>query len=176
LARPGASDPSALVKRTATLVDETVEEIRRAVGSLGPAVVEDVGLVEAVARLCDDVGEHTGSTVERSFALDEVALPPALETTCYRVVQEALTNVTRHARANRIEVTLSAAADQLEITVADDGVGFDPANAGQDRDHHGLVGMRERVELIGGRFDIESRSGTGTRIHATLPLRRAHPA
>ena len=174
LARPGKGDPAALVKRTATLVDETVEEIRRAVGSLGPAVVEDVGLAEAVARLCDDVGEHTGSTVERSFALDEVALPPALETTCYRVVQEALTNVTRHARASRIEVSLAAAADELEITVVDDGIGFDPATTSQDR--HGLVGMRERVELIGGRFDIESRTGAGTRIHATLPLRRAQSA
>ncbi len=177
LVRQRTADAEALVKRTATLVDETVEEIRRAVGSLGPAVVEDVGLVEAVERLCEDVGEHTSSVVERSFALGELTLPPALETTSYRVVQEALTNVTRHARANRIEVRLACIDDTLEIVVSDDGVGFDVGGAAaQERDRHGLVGMRERVELIGGRLEIESRVGNGTRIHARVPLRRAQPA
>lgn len=170
------SDATPLVQRTATLVDETVEEIRRAVGSLGPAVVEDVGLAEAVARLCDDASEHTGSTVERSFALADVELPPALETTCYRVVQEALTNVTRHARASRIEVRIARVGDELEITIADDGVGFDLHSAAQERNRHGLLGMRERIELIGGRIDIDSKSGAGTRIRATLPLRRAQSA
>lgn len=175
LARPG-SDATPLVKRTATLVDETVEEIRRAVGSLGPAVVEDVGLAEAIARLCDDVAEHTGSTVLRSFTLDDLELPPALETTAYRVVQEALTNVTRHARASHIDVRLASVDEGLEITIVDDGVGFDLQRTTQESDRHGLLGMRERVELIGGRIDIDSKSGAGTRIRATLPLRRAQSA
>jgi signal transduction histidine kinase len=166
---PGDAEP--LVRRTATLVDETVEEIRRAVGTLGPAVIEDVGLVEAVVRLCDDVGEHTGSTVERSFELGDLELPPALETTCYRVVQEALTNVTRHARAGHIEVRLARDEDSLEIEIGDDGVGFDVQRAATGQ-RHGLVGMRERVELIGGRLDIDTRPGGGTHIRAVLPLRR----
>lgn len=169
--RQRSSDATAMVQRTTVLVDETVEEIRRAVRTLGPAVLEDVGLVEAVVRLCDDVGEHTGSTVEHSFDLGDVELPPALETTCYRVVQEALTNVTRHARAANIDVRLVCSNDTLEIEIDDDGVGFDVQGITTDR--HGLAGMRERVELIGGHFEIEARPGRGTRIHATLPLRRA---
>ena len=176
LVRQRTADAESLVRRTATLVDETVEEIRRAVGSLGPAVIEDVGVVEAVERLCEDVGEHTGGVIERSFALGDLTLPPALETTSYRVVQEALTNVTRHARASRIEVRLACLDDTLEITVTDDGVGFDVGGAAaQERDRHGLVGMRERVELIGGRLEIDSRVGGGTRIRASVPLRRAQP-
>lgn len=171
LERERMGDAQPLVRRTATLVDETVEEIRRAVGTLGPAVIEDVGLVEAVVRLCDDVGEHTGSEVESSFELGDLVLPPALETTCYRVVQEALTNVTRHARAGHIEVRLEYRDESLEIEVADDGVGFDVHSAAT-QDRHGLIGMRERVELIGGRLDIDTRPGGGTRIRAALPLRR----
>ncbi|MBC7974703.1 MAG: sensor histidine kinase, partial [Myxococcales bacterium] len=174
LERERMGDAAPLVRRTATLVDETVEEIRRAVGTLGPAVLEDVGLVEAVIRLCDDASEHTGSSARPSFALGTIELPAALETTCYRVVQEALTNVIRHARASHIEVGLAVHGEALEIEISDDGVGFE-AGAATIQHRHGLVGMRERVELIGGHIEIDARAGAGTRIRATLPLRRALP-
>ncbi len=159
-----------LAARTACLVDDTVEEIRRAVRTLGPSVLEDVGLVRAIERMCDDVAEHAGVVVTRSIALADGELPPEVETTCYRVLQEALTNVTRHASASRLEVVLARANDQLQMVVIDDGVGFsdDEVDKGRSR---GIIGMRERVELLGGRFDLQSTPGGGTRVAATLPIR-----
>jgi len=174
LARNAGSDAEReleLARRTTGLVDETVEEIRRAVQSLGASVLEDVGLVRAIERMCDDVSDRTGAVVEHHIVLD-VPLPSVLETTCYRVVQEALTNVTRHARATHVEVDVEVDLDDLRVSIADDGRGFNPGevDAGRSR---GLVGMRERVELLGGRLELSTRKGGGARVAATLPIRRA---
>jgi signal transduction histidine kinase len=121
--------------------------------------------------MCDDVSDRTGAVVERHITLD-FALPSAVETTCYRVVQEALTNVTRHARATHVEVDVEVDVDDLRVSIADDGRGFSPqeVDAGRSR---GLVGMRERVELLGGRLELSTRKGGGARVAATLPIRRA---
>lgn len=159
-----------LARRTTALVDETVEEIRRAVQSLGASVLEDVGLVRAIERMCDDVADRTGAVIERHIVLD-AALPSVLETTCYRVVQEALTNVTRHASATHVEVDVEVDLDDLRVSIADDGRGFSPQEV-DSRRSRGLVGMRERVELLGGRLELSTRKGGGARVAATLPIRR----
>jgi signal transduction histidine kinase len=96
-------------------------------------------------------------------------LPAELETTCFRVVQEALTNVVRHAHARRVWIELHW-REEVELTVRDDGLGFDPGEAlrrSAEGSSFGLLGMRERVELLGGTFDLESRTGHGAsvRIH-----------
>lgn len=159
-----------LAARTAGLVDDTVEEIRRAVRTLGPSVLEDVGLVRAIDRMCDDVAEHAGVIVTRRIELAEGELPPEVETTCYRVIQEALTNVTRHAGASNLEITLERSEDELRMAVVDDGVGFAPDEIDKGR-NRGIIGMRERVELLGGRFELDSKLDGGTRVRATLPIR-----
>jgi signal transduction histidine kinase len=172
LRRPEGVDRTLeLARRTTSLVDETVEEIRRAVQSLGASVLEDVGLVRAIERMCDDVADRTGIVVERHIA-PEVPLPSVLETTCYRVVQEALTNVMRHARATHVEVDVEVDDDDLRVSIADDGRGFAPQEVDVARSR-GLAGMRERVELLGGRLDLSTRKGGGARVAATLPIRRA---
>jgi signal transduction histidine kinase len=156
-----------LVARTTGMVDDTVEEIRRAVNTLGPAVLHDVGLVAAVHRACDDLAD--GLEIEMDCAIElPRELSPALEATCYRVVQEALTNVARHAEAARVEVRLSGDEQAVRVLVHDDGRGFDPAAVPED--HRGLLGMRERIELLGGRLEIESAPGEGTRVEATIPI------
>jgi signal transduction histidine kinase len=101
--------------------------------------------------------------------LADVTLAPALETTCYRVVQEALTNVMRHAEASRVEVEVIADAASLRVEVRDDGRGL-PVGEAATEQGSGLAGMEERVELLGGRLIVESAPGRGTVVRAELPL------
>lgn len=157
-----------LAARSTALVDETVEEIRRAVRSLGPAVIEDVGLVRALQRMCEDVEHHTGVLVEHDIRFGDRAPIPAIETTCYRVVQEGLTNAIKHSRAGHVSVSVVADADTIRVAVVDDGIGLRDGDVGKGR---GLVGMRERVELLGGRLDIGPERDGGTRLAAAIPLR-----
>ncbi|MGZ4150591.1 MAG: sensor histidine kinase, partial [Actinomycetota bacterium] len=96
--------------------------------------------------------------------------PPDLESTIYRLVQEALTNVAKHADANTVEIDVRGEDGAVEVTVADDGTGFDPADPTSG---FGLVGMRERVELAAGVLELDSRAGEGTRLHARFPVAAA---
>ena len=157
-----------IADKTMRMVDDTVEEIRRAVNQLGPAVLDDVGLEQALERAVEDLAETTGLEVDSSIELPPT-LEAAVETTCYRLVQEAMTNVARHAGASRVEVRVQPVASGLCIEVYDDGNGFDleSARRGPSR---GLVGMNERVELLGGTLRIESTPGDGTRVQAVIPL------
>jgi len=95
-------------------------------------------------------------------------LPPRVEVALYRVCQEALTNIASHARASRVTVRLVATPEGVQLIVWDDGHGFDPSSVGDDR--HGIVGMRERVEMLGGSLKVESGPGEGTRVEVTVPL------
>lgn len=160
-----------LAGRTLTITDATLEEIRRAVSMLGPAILDDVGLVAAVQRLCDDFGER--SDLKISSELDELpaaGLSPALESVCYRVTQEALTNVARHAQASEVHVGLTLGERTVRLEVRDNGRGFAPGQPRAGRTGgRGLVGMRERVELLGGAIDITSTPGVGTRVTVELP-------
>jgi len=168
----GADDPRSrrlkeIAARTGKLVDDTVEEIRRAVNQLGPAVLDDVGLCKAIERAADDLAEATQTRV--TLDLD---VPPdldaAVESTCYRLVQVALTNVARHADAGHVPVEVGVRGSTLRVVVDDDGHGFDPAAVAPTS--RGLVGMRERVELLGGELGVTSSPDGGTRIEASLPL------
>jgi signal transduction histidine kinase len=132
-------------------------------------VLDDVGLVAALRRLVGDHIERNGITVElRLVGLDDdTRLPSELETVVYRVVQEALTNVARHAAASRADVELTVSGHRVQATVVDDGVGF---TVGDDLlASLGLAGMRERASLVGGRLDIISGPGEGTTIVLEVP-------
>jgi two-component system sensor histidine kinase UhpB len=157
-----------LVGRTIALVDDALEEVRRAVHRLGPAILDDVGLSDAVERACDDHAEATDTVVDRDVSLSHARLLPAIEATCYRVVQHALTNVARHADAGRVHVRLVATASRVHVQIHDDGRGFEPGIVGPGCG--GLTGMRERVELLGGSLEVSSAPGAGTTITATIPL------
>jgi len=156
-----------MARRTLGMVDDTVEEIRRAVNQLGPAVLDDVGLEAAIHRAADDLSEATQVQVERHYAV-ETELDASVETTAYRIVQESLTNVARHADASEVTIRVEVEDDALVVTIDDDGKGFDPDAVGPRR--RGLVGMRERVELLGGTIGITSTPGSGTHIRVALPV------
>jgi signal transduction histidine kinase len=153
-------------RRVADLRDLVAEGLRRTrqlAYDLRPTVLDDIGLVPALQRLKEDLSARTGLTVELDTAtLDpEERLPSAIETAVFRVVQEALTNVVRHARASAVSVTLSAGDGHIRVFVEDDGIGFD---AGQrpKRPHLGIRGMLERAELVEGSLSITSTPGNGT--------------
>jgi signal transduction histidine kinase len=166
----GAARLRELAGRTTSMVDETLEEIRRAVNTLGPAVLDDVGLAEAIERACIDLGERLEIEVDCDVVLPEQSLPPAIETSCYRVVQEALTNITRHARPSHVQVRVRAEGGVATVCVRDDGRGFDPEAALHAGRSRGLVGMHERAELLGGELRIESSPGEGATVTAVFPL------
>lgn len=168
----GAEKVAGLAARTLTIADATLEEIRRAVSMLGPAILDDVGLVAAIQRLCDDLGERADTTIDCELdAPPASGLSPALESACYRVIQEALTNVTRHARATRVVVRLALAPRTIHLEVHDNGRGFDSARprTGGGPGGRGLVGMRERVELLGGTLRIDTSPDIGTHVIVDLP-------
>lgn len=163
-----------LLDKTTELVDNALEEVRRAVHRLGPSILDEVGLADALVRTCEDLGDRTGVEVDSRLELPEDGLPPAVEVTCYRVVQEALTNVARHADAKHVRVRLRVDDDHARVEIVDDGRGFE--SQAQRSSVRGLRGMRERVELLGGSLEVGSAPGEGTRISAVIPLGREHVA
>jgi len=148
---------------TQQLVDDALEEVRRALALLGPGVVAELGLARALEQLGADVAEAAGLEVE--VDVRSVELPAALETTIYRVVQEALTNAVRHADAQEVRVQVEQSEGRVRVVVADDGIGM-AADAAEGR---GLSGMRARAELLGGEWRLDGASG-GTRVEVALPV------
>lgn len=151
------------------LVVTTLRDVRRLAVELRPAALDDFGLVPALERLRDTVAERSGLSIELQSHLDAERLPAELETALYRIVQEALTNVVKHASASRVSMVLSGRERTVTVIVQDDGRGFEPHDAGMDGGL-GLAGMRERVALLGGRLSVESTEDAGTMITAELPL------
>jgi PAS domain S-box-containing protein len=150
---------------------EEADNLRRLMSGLRPPLLEERGLVSALREMLDKFGHDNG--IDTDFSSQNVTdVPPDLETLAYRVVQEALSNANKHARATKIAVIVEALAGQLRVEVADDGVGFDPAKVRQylQMGRVGLASMRERVELANGTFMVHSNPGRGTTVLATLPL------
>jgi signal transduction histidine kinase len=164
-----SESPDVLGATLADAVDQTKREIvnlRTLIAELRPAALDELGLGPAIETLAERSGASAGLEVSTRLALgDSGRLMPETENTIYRVVQEALTNVAKHAGADRVRVEVARANGTVEVVVEDDGRGFDPAAACEG---FGLVGMRERVELTGGRLEI--RSDGGTRVSALLPV------
>lgn len=150
------------------LVAKTLEDVRRLSRDLRPALLDELGLEAAVKRLARELAERSGTEIDVLARLP-TRLARGEETAVYRVVQEALTNVARHARAAHASVVLTASDERLHLIVEDDGDGFVPAESAVTTSV-GLLGMRERVELLGGSLRLESTPGRGTIISARLPL------
>lgn len=149
----------------------SLQEVRRIARGLRPTVLDDLGLVPAVERLCREFEELHDTPVQASIDLDATSrFSPQLEMCIFRVLQESLTNATRHAGTCRVSVSLSHRAGHLRLEVIDDGRGFQPGDAAGTS--FGLHGMRERVELLDGRFRITSQPGKGTAIRVELPSSR----
>jgi signal transduction histidine kinase len=150
------------------LVVSTLQDVRRLAVELRPSALDDFGLVPAVERLVHTFGEQTEIRVDLQTNLGEERLSAEAETTIYRIVQEALTNILKHAQATHVSVLLTKRDGLVAAVVEDDGRGFDPEAVGDEG--LGLVGMRERLGLVGGRLRIESAGGSGTSLVAEVPL------
>jgi signal transduction histidine kinase len=150
------------------LVVGTLQDVRRLAVQLRPKALDDFGLVPALERLVQTFSESSGISVELEARIGEERLPSDVETTVYRIVQEALTNVVKHAEAHKVSILLVRRGTTLTAVVEDDGQGFDTKAVGDDR--LGLEGMRERVELHDGRMVVEASAGAGTMLRIEVPL------
>ena len=165
----GQDEFSTAVGQLRELVVATLQDVRRLAVELRPKALDDFGLAPALERLTETFAEQTGIAVELESRLPGARLPSEVETVLYRVVQEALTNVVKHARAERVSILLRERDGRVAAVIEDDGRGFSPeAETGEGL---GLVGMRERVALVDGRLDVESAAGSGTTIVVEVPLR-----
>jgi signal transduction histidine kinase len=150
------------------LVADTLHAVRRLAVELRPKALDDFGLVPALERLTETFGEQTGISIDFEAAIGEERLSPEIETALYRIVQEALTNVVKHAGAAHASVVLARKPGAVTAVIEDDGRGFEAS--GTDGAGLGLVGIRERLGLLDGRLAIESTEGSGTSIVAEVPL------
>ncbi|MDZ7708441.1 MAG: sensor histidine kinase [Trueperaceae bacterium] len=160
-------DPVELT-RLKELTSATLGDVRRIALDLRPSVLDALGLEAAVRRFARELHERYG--LETQVAVHLPRLSSVEETVLYRVCQEALTNVARHAQASSVSVVATAGERQIQLVVEDDGTGFDPS-ALSPADEVGIVGMRERLQLLGGSLSIETTPGRGTTVHARLPRR-----
>jgi signal transduction histidine kinase len=172
------AEAAELAQRLRAIAAQTLDEVGRLSRGLHPGILDEVGLPAAVTRHVQEFAQRHGVVVDlRIEGLDSELLPPALQATVYRVLQEALTNVAKHAGARSVRVRLARDKATVELRVQDDGAGFDPAAgaaAGDRGDRHlGLQVMRERAALLGGSVEVESRAGAGTTITAHFLVRRA---
>lgn len=172
---PDEATRADLLDQAATQIDAAAVDLRRLVAELRPATLDAHGLQAAIDGLVSRIGGLGGLDVAfdcafmRAYEDDAQRLGPDVEGVVYRVVQEALNNVARHSQATRAEVVLAADPGVLRVSVSDNGRGFNPSR--QDGGF-GLIGMRERAELVGGDLRVESRQGGGTIVSLTVPIDR----
>jgi two-component system sensor histidine kinase UhpB len=153
---------------TMQAMKETLEVVRGLARRLRPEVLDELGLVPALRNLCDRIEKSTGLIVRRSLAAELPPLPPDAELVVYRVAQEALTNVVRHAAGHTAHVALSAVDGHVELAVSDDGVGI--AGHPAEGSAGGIRGMRERALLVGARLEVARLPEGGTRIRLDVPV------
>jgi signal transduction histidine kinase len=161
-----ANQPEAVLKKVADMektLNAISESLRNVALALRPASLDHLGLVPALHQHLESVGERYKLKINFEPGSFQERLPANIETELYRIAQEALTNIVRHARASRVDVRLGVHNNKLIVVIEDNGNGFDPEKV-PDAGHLGLFGMRERAEMIGGKLTIESKPGTGTTI------------
>ena len=163
----------AALEEARTLAENTLQSVRDLSQLLHPSILDDFGLPDAVRGLLRSFSTRTGIRTQLVTERMEARLPSDVEVSVYRIVQEATTNVARHSGATVCTVTLGRRDNVLQLTIEDDGCGFDHAKSGpgQGRRGLGLIGMRERAQALAGTFVIENRAEGGTRVIVRLPVR-----
>jgi signal transduction histidine kinase len=158
------AEPVATIRE---LVGSALDDVRRLTVELRPPALDDFGLAPALERLTSMVGERSGFEIQLSVRTP-VGLQGDQETAIYRIVQEALTNIVKHADASSVSIIVMSPGHTVRLVIEDDGTGFDPADVREGA--LGLVGIRERVGLLGGRFEIDSKPGAGTTLLVEFPI------
>jgi two-component system, NarL family, sensor histidine kinase DevS len=161
-------DVAAATSELRELVVSTLQDVRRLAVELRPKALDDFGLVSALERLVETFREQTGIDVDLEPRLGDQRLPPDVETTLYRITQEALTNVVKHAQAKRVSIVLTRRDGSVMAVIEDDGRGFGEGRTKEDG--LGLLGMSERIALVDGRLNVESSPGSGTTLSIEVPV------
>jgi signal transduction histidine kinase len=159
------------LRQVAHLLDQAEKHLRRFSHELRPTVLDDLGLVPAIRFLASGISKRTALPIQVTSSFNR-RLPPAIEIGLYRVVQEALTNVTKHSRARSVRIELRASREGILCTVQDDGVGFNPeaALSRNGKKGLGLIGIQERLNVLNGTLHIKSQSGRGSKLSISVPL------
>ena len=161
------------VKTLLGLVEERIRDLSH---ELRPAMLDHLGLVPAVEFLVANFGQRTGLQITVNSTL-KGKLPPKFALALYRVIQEALTNVRRHAHASKVRIHVGKRGNTIRCLISDNGVGFDPvASEKNARPGLGLLGIRERLNTLGGKLRIQSAEGRGTKLEITAPLQQVENA
>ncbi|HEY6248900.1 MAG TPA: GAF domain-containing sensor histidine kinase [Candidatus Angelobacter sp.] len=156
------------IRETVEVVDRTIEGIRRIIGRLSPLVLQELGLMAAIRKEAKDLAKNTGLKARVLISSEVGRLAPGTEQAIYRVVQEALHNVGRHAHAKNVTVQVSREGQMVHVAVEDDGVGI-PARSNSRGHSFGLAGIKERIGTMGGITRVVSAKGKGTRIEISVP-------
>ena len=164
---PHDQGASAKVKRMSDILVKTVDSVRRITSRLRPGMLDDLGLAAAIEWQVEQFAARKGIPCELKMNRDDFELDERLSISIYRIIQEALTNVLRHAAASRVQVALVQNEGEIALEVRDDGKGFQSASKQRS---YGLLGIKERVHILGGKVNIESEAGRGTLLRANIPL------
>jgi signal transduction histidine kinase len=156
------------IRETVDVVDRTIEGIRRIIGKLSPLVLQELGLVAAIRKEAKDFSRNAGVKARVLIADDVGRLAPGTEQAIYRVVQEALHNVAKHAHARNVTVQVVREDQLVQVVVEDDGIGIQP-RSGSKEQSFGLAGIKERIAMLGGVSRVISTKGKGTRIEISVP-------
>jgi signal transduction histidine kinase len=151
------------------VVDRTIEGIRRIIGRLSPLVLQELGMISAIRKEAKDLVKTAGVQARVDISENVGRLDPVIETAIYRVVQESLHNVAKHAQARNVDIQMERRGETLKLVIEDDGTGIRPVTNPM-RPSFGMAGMRERISTLGGQMKVESRKGEGTKISITVPL------
>ena len=162
----GSSSLSKGLLQLQNLTERLLDEAHHLAWELRPAALDDLGLETALSNYVEKWSDRSSISLDFHSGLDKLRLPAPVETAVLRIVQEALTNVLKHAQANRVSVMLEYRNDELLVIVEDNGRGFQPS---KERDGLGLLGIHERVALVGGKLNIESEPGSGTTLVVRIP-------
>ncbi|MBT9507522.1 response regulator [Rhodoferax sp.] len=168
--------PTELNAENIRIVDDALQQVRRLALALRPSMLDDLGLSPALQWIAEQTASRSGLSVQLHTPPARARLAPDIETACFRIVQEALTNITRHARARQVAIELQQDGDMLDLCVKDDGCGFDLAamrERAMSGGSIGVLGMQERAMLIGGQLEIESTPGQGSAVRLRCPWRVA---
>jgi len=157
------------INEMSALLVEAVTSIRKIAADLRPSILDDLGLADALQWQGKEFEKRSGILVHFKNASELLEFDPEISIGLFRIYQEVLTNVARHAAAREIETTLDVAEKKIILSVSDDGKGFDPASKKKSL---GLLGMRERAMMMGGDFNIASKPGKGTRVNIIIPLHK----
>jgi len=159
------------IARIMLAIDDAIQVKRRIIEDLRPTMLDSLGIAAALKWQCSQFSKRSGGTCRVELQDENLRLSPAYSIAFYRVTQEALTNISKHAQAKNVVIALQRDGDDWLLRIADDGVGIDVGKR-QNPTAHGLLSMRERMRALGGQFSIQGRAGRGTVIEIRAPMEK----